>query len=124
MLRKKLNLKQNSNKISIPLILPQISPKFQTINNSSNPLSLSGPNPKTLEKRIKFPKKINTINKTLFSDKEFVKNLDVDINPNIIMSREAELKQQKENIDNNPDIELKRLGKYKEKKTNDEKDIE
>ena len=124
MLRKKLNLKQNSNKISIPLILPQISPKFQTINNSSNPLSLSGPNPKTLEKRIKFPKKINTINKTLFSDKEFVKNLDVDINPNIIMSREAELKQQKENIDNNPDIELKRLGKYKAKQTTDENDIE
>jgi len=126
MLRKnKLNLIPNSKKISLPLILPSISSKFKTISNSNtiNHQDLSGLNPKTFEKRKKFPKKLN-IHKTLFSDGELVRNLDIDINPNLIMAKEAELKKMKENIDSNPDIELKRMGKYKAKQTTDENDIE
>ena len=61
------------------------------------------------------PHQKNKSHKTLFSGKEIVKNLDIDVNPNLIMARESELKKMKENIDTNPDIELKRLGKYKEK---------
>ena len=126
MLRKnKLNLIPNSKKISLPLILPSIQSKFKTISNSNtiNHQDLSGLNPKTFEKRKKFPKKLN-IHKTLFSDGELVRNLDIDINPNLIMAKEAELKKMKENIDSNPDIELKRMGKYKAKQTTDENDIE
>jgi len=126
MLRKnRLNLIPNSKKISLPLILPSISSKFKTISNSNtiNHQDLSGLNPKTFEKRKKFPKKLN-IHKTLFSDGELVRNLDIDINPNLIMAKEAELKKMKENIDSNPDIELKRMGKYKAKQTTDENDIE
>ena len=126
MLRKnKLNLIPNSKKISLPLILPSIQSKFKTISNSNtiNHQDLSGLNPKTFEKRKKFPKKLN-IHKTLFSDGELVRNLDIDINPNLIMAKEAELKKMKENIDSNPDIELKRIGKYKAKQTTDENDIE
>ena len=126
MLRKnKLNLIPNSKKISLPLILPSISSKFKTLSNSNsiNHQDLSELNPKTFEKRKKFPKKFN-IHKTLFSDKELVKNLDIDINPNLLIAKEAELKKMKENIDSNPDIELKRMGKYKAKQTTDENDIE
>ena len=126
MLRKnKLNLIPNSKKISLPLILPSISSKFKTLSNSNsiNHQDLSELNPKTFEKRKKFPKKFN-IHKTLFSDKELVKNLDIDINPNLLIAKEAELKKMKENIDSNPDIELKRMGKYKTKATTDENDIE
>ena len=126
MLRKnKLNLIPNSKKISLPLILPSISSKFKTLSNSNsiNHQDISELNPKTFELRKKFPKKFN-IHKTLFSDKELVKNLDIDINPNLLIAKEAELKKMKENIDSNPDIELKRMGKYKTKATTDENDIE
>ena len=124
MLRKnKLKIKQLTKKSSIPLILPSISSKFQTLNNSIGTQNILYSNPKTFDKRKKLiPKK--TINKTLFPDLELVKNLNVDINPSLIMAREAEMKKLKENIDNNPDIELKRLGKYKTKQTTDENDIE
>lgn len=124
LLKSKLNLIPNSKKISLPLILPSVSTKFKTLNNSNSIKSqdFSDLNPRTFEKRRKFVK--NKIHKTLFNDREFVKNLDIDINPSLIMAREAELKKMKENIDCNPDIELKRMGKYKTKETKDENDIE
>ena len=109
--------------MKLPLILPSLSTKFKTLNNSINPNNMYNLNPKTSDKS-KISIKQNNIRKTLFPDKEFVKNLDIDLNPSLIMAHEAELKKLKENIDNNPDIELKRLNKYKTKQTTDEKDIE
>ena len=127
MLRKNfLNIRQNSKKLSLPLILPSLSNKFKTINNKNNSTNLIEQKPKTLDNRKITIRKIN-INKTLFADIEIVKNLDIDINPNMLMARQFEMKKLKENIDNNPDIELKRLGKYKTKQTKqttDENDIE
>ena len=120
--KKKPKLNQNNPKIYLPLL--SISPNLKTLNNSSNSENiLLNQNPKTYE-RIKKLNQKNKSHKTLFSGKEIVKNLDIDINPNIIMQREAEIKRLKENIDSNPDIELKRLGKYKAKQTTDENDIE
>ena len=120
--KKKPKLNPNSPKIYLPLL--SISPNLKTLNNSSNSENiLLNQNPKTYE-RIKKLNQKNKSHKTLFSGKEIVKNLDIDINPNIIMQREAEIKRLKENIDSNPDIELKRLGKYKAKQTTDENDIE
>ncbi len=107
-----------------PLKLPKISSNIKainTLNNSSSMHAIRSLNPKTFEKR---PKKNKNLNMSLHAQ-ELVKNLDIDINPNIIMSREAELKKMKENIDNNIDIINKRMGKYKKNnQTNDEKDIE
>ena len=120
--KKKPKLNQNNPKIYLPLL--SISPNLKTLNNSSNSENiLLNQNPKTYERIKKLIQK-NKSHKTLFSGKEIVKNLDIDINPNIIMQREAEIKRLKENIDSNPDIELKRLGKYKAKQTTDENDIE
>ena len=125
MLRKKIfNIKQNTQKVSLPLILPSLSTKFKTINAKNNSIQLFDSKPKTLENRKITLHKIN-LNKNFFHDVELVKNLDIDINPNMIIARESEMKKMKENIDNNPDIELKRLGKYnKVKQATDENDIE
>ena len=125
MLRKKiLNIKQNTQKVSLPLILPSLSTKFKTINAKNNSIQLFDSKPKTLENRKITLHKIN-LNKNFFAEVELVKNLDIDINPNMIIARESEMKKMKENIDNNPDIELKRLGKYnKVKQATDENDIE
>ena len=92
-----------------PLKLPKISSNIKAINtliNSSSMHAIRSLNPKTFEKR---PKKNKNLNMSLHAQ-ELVKNLDIDINPNIIMSREAELKKMKENIDNNIDIINKRMG--------------
>ena len=125
MLRKKIfNMKQNTPKVSLPLILPSLSTKFKTINTKNNSIQLFDSKPKTLENRKITLHKIN-LNKNFFAEVELVKNLDIDINPNMIIARESEMKKMKENIDNNPDIELKRLGKYnKVKQATDENDIE
>ena len=125
MLRKKIfNIKQNTQKVSLPLILPSLSTKFKTINTKNNSIQLFDSKPKTLENRKITLHKIN-LNKNFFAEVELVKNLDIDINPNMIIARESEMKKMKENIDNNPDIELKRLGKYnKVKQATDENDIE
>jgi len=85
--------------------------------------------PKTIDSRKIRIRKIN-LNKSLLNDIEVVKNLDIDVIPNMLMARQFEMKKLKENIDNNTDIELKRLGKYKQKQSKqsnqstDEKDIE
>ena len=122
--KKFFNIKSNIIKKPLPLILPSIKPNFKTIDQSNKSGNILSENPKTFEKRkIKLNRSVIKKN-ILLRDKEMVKNLDIDINPNLVIARESELKRMKENIDNNPDIELKRLGKYKEKKTNDEKDIE
>ena len=130
MLRKKiLNIKQNSPKISLPLIIPSLSNKFKTINNKNNSMNLLEQMPKTIDSRKIRIRKIN-LNKSLLNDIEVVKNLDIDVIPNMLMARQFEMKKLKENIDNNTDIELKRLGKYKQKQSKqsnqstDEKDIE
>ena len=129
MLRKKiLNIKQNSPKISLPLIIPSLSNKFKTINNKNNSMNFLE-QPKTIDSRKIRIRKIN-LNKSLLNDIEVVKNLDIDVIPNMLMARQFEMKKLKENIDNNTDIELKRLGKYKQKQSKqsnqstDEKDIE
>ena len=114
-------LKHNSPKIYLPLL--SISPQLKTLNNSINTKNILNPNPKTYDRVKKLTHKYNS-HKSIFPTKEIVKNLDIDINPCLIMSREAEMKKLKENIDSNPDIELKRLGKYKAKQTSDENDIE
>ena len=122
--KKFFNIKSNIIKKPLPLILPSIKPNFKTIDQSNKSGNVLSENPRTFEKRkIKLNRSVIKKN-ILLRDKEMVKNLDIDINPNLVIARESELKRMKENIDNNPDIELKRLGKYKEKKTNDEKDIE
>ena len=130
MLRKKiLNIKQNSPKISLPLIIPSLSNKFKTINNKNNSMNFLEQMPKTIDSRKIRIRKIN-LNKSLLNDIEVVKNLDIDVIPNMLMARQFEMKKLKENIDNNTDIELKRLGKYKQKQSKqsnqstDEKDIE
>ena len=130
MLRKKiLNIKQNSPKISLPLIIPSLSNKFKTINNKNNSMNFLEQMPKTIDTRKIRIRKIN-LNKSLLNDIEVVKNLDIDVIPNMLMARQFEMKKLKENIDNNTDIELKRLGKYKQKQSKqsnqstDEKDIE
>ena len=130
MLRKKiLNIKQNSPKISLPLIIPSLSNKFKTINNKNNSMNFLEQKPKTIDSRKIRIRKIN-LNKSLLNDIEVVKNLDIDVIPNMLMARQFEMKKLKENIDNNTDIELKRLGKYKQKQSKqsnqstDEKDIE
>ena len=130
MLRKKiLNIKQNSPKISLPLIIPSLSNKFKTINNKNNTMNFLEQMPKTIDSRKIRIRKIN-LNKSLLNDIEVVKNLDIDVIPNMLMARQFEMKKLKENIDNNTDIELKRLGKYKQKQSKqsnqstDEKDIE
>ena len=130
MLRKKiLNIKQNSQKISLPLIIPSLSNKFNKVNNKNNSMNLLIQKPKTIDARKITIRKIN-INKSLLADIEVVKNLDIDTIPNMLMARQFEMKKLKENIDNNTDIELKRLGKYKPKQTKqsnqspEEKDIE
>ena len=130
MLRKKiLNIKQNSQKISLPLIIPSLSNKFKTAHNKNNSMNLLIQKPKTIDARKITIRKIN-INKSLLADIEVVKNLDIDTIPNMLMARQFEMKKLKENIDNNTDIELKRLGKYKPKQTKqsnqspEEKDIE
>ena len=130
MLRKNiLNIKQNSQKISLPLIIPSLSNKFKTINNKNNSMNFLEKKPKTIDVRKITIRKIN-LNKSLLADIEVVKNLDIDINPNMLMASQLEMKKLKENIDNNTDIELKRLGKYKPKQTKqnnqttEEKDIE
>ena len=130
MLRKKiLNIKQNSPKISLPLIIPSLSNKFKTINNKNNSMNFLEQKPKTIDTRKIRIRKIN-LNKSLLNDIEVVKNLDIDVIPNMLMARQFEMKKLKENIDNNTDIELKRLGKYKQKQSKqsnqstDEKDIE
>ena len=130
MLRKKiLNIKQNSPKISLPLIIPSLSNKFKTAHNKNNSMNLLIQKPKTIDARKITIRKIN-INKSLLADIEVVKNLDIDTIPNMLMARQFEMKKLKENIDNNTDIELKRLGKYKPKQTKqsnqspEEKDIE
>ena len=130
MLRKKiLNIKQNSQKISLPLIIPSLSNKFKTAHNKNNSMNLLIQKPKTIDTRKITIRKIN-INKSLLADIEVVKNLDIDTIPNMLMARQFEMKKLKENIDNNTDIELKRLGKYKPKQTKqsnqspEEKDIE
>ena len=130
MLRKKiLNIKQNSPKISLPLIIPSLSNKFKTINNKNNSMNFLERMPKTIDSRKIRIRKIN-LNKSLLNDIEVVKNLDIDVIPNMLMARQFEMKKLKENIDNNTDIELKRLGKYKQKQSKqsnqstDEKDIE
>ena len=130
MLRKKiLNVKQNSQKISLPLIIPSLSNKFKTINNKNNSMNFLEQMPKTIDSRKIRIRKIN-LNKSLLNDIEVVKNLDIDVIPNMLMARQFEMKKLKENIDNNTDIELKRLGKYKQKQSKqsnqstDEKDIE
>ena len=114
-------LKHNSPKIYLPLL--SISPQLKTLNNSINTKNILNPNPKTYDRVKKLTHKYNS-HKSIFPTKEIVKNLDIDINPCLIMSREAEMKKLKESIDSNPDIELKRLGKYKAKQTSDENDIE
>ena len=130
MLRKKiLNIKQNSPKISLPLIIPSLSNKFKTINNKNNSMNFLEQKPKTIDSRKIRIRKIN-LNRSLLNDIEVVKNLDIDVIPNMLMARQFEMKKLKENIDNNTDIELKRLGKYKQKQSKqsnqstDEKDIE
>ena len=130
MLRKKiLNIKQNSPKISLPLIIPSLSNKYKTINNKNNSMNFLEQMPKTIDSRKIRIRKIN-LNKSLLNDIEVVKNLDIDVIPNMLMARQFEMKKLKENIDNNTDIELKRLGKYKQKQSKqsnqstDEKDIE
>ena len=130
MLQKKiLNIKQNSKKISLPLIIPSLSNKYKTINNKNNSMNFLEQNPKTIDPRKITIHKIS-LNKSLLADIEVVKNLDIDVIPNMLMARQFEMKKLKENIDNNTDIELKRLGKYKPKQTKqsnqttDEKDIE
>ena len=130
MLRKKiLNIKQNAPKISLPLIIPSLSNKFKTINNKNNSMNFLEQMPKTIDSRKIRIRKIN-LNKSLLNDIEVVKNLDIDVIPNMLMARQFEMKKLKENIDNNTDIELKRLGKYKQKQSKqsnqstDEKDIE
>ena len=130
MLRKKIiNIKQNSPKISLPLIIPSLSNKFKTINNKNNSMNFLEQMPKTIDSRKIRIRKIN-LNKSLLNDIEVVKNLDIDVIPNMLMARQFEMKKLKENIDNNTDIELKRLGKYKQKQSKqsnqstDEKDIE
>ena len=130
MLRKKiLNIKQNSQKISLPLIIPSLSNKYKTINNKNNSMNFLEQMPKTIDSRKIRIRKIN-LNKSLLNDIEVVKNLDIDVIPNMLMARQFEMKKLKENIDNNTDIELKRLGKYKQKQSKqsnqstDEKDIE
>ena len=124
--KKVLNIKSNAIKKSLPLILPSIKSKFKTIDQTNPNISqkMLSENPKSYELR-KIHINRSVIQKNLLlRDKEIVKNLDIDVNPNLLMAQESEMKKLKENIDNNPDIELKRLGKYKEKKSNDEKDIE
>ena len=130
MLRKKiLNIKQNSPKISLPLIIPSLSNKYKTINNKNNSMNFLEQMPKTIDSRKIRIRKIN-LNKSLLNDIEVVKNLDIDVIPNMLMARQFEMKKLKENIDNNTDIEIKRLGKYKQKQSKqsnqstDEKDIE
>ena len=130
MLRKKiLNIKQNSPKISLPLIIPSLSNKYKTINNKNNSMNFLEQMPKTIDSRKIRIRKIN-LNRSLLNDIEVVKNLDIDVIPNMLMARQFEMKKLKENIDNNTDIELKRLGKYKQKQSKqsnqstDEKDIE
>ena len=97
-------------------ILPKISSNFpstlryKTKNQYNNNL-------KTIEPKFKSPKaskqKFNF--KTIKTDIDNVKNLDLDLKMEQIISRESEYQRLKDKIDNNPDIKLKRLGIYKYK---------
>ena len=66
---------------------------------------------KLSSQRSKTQRKINILK----TDLDLVKNLDIDLKVEQIISREFDSLKLKEQIDQNPDIKLKRLGKYKNK---------
>ena len=104
------------------LNLPKISPSFpnmlanktniqHNMNKKALGLKLPIPNKKEQRKTINF--------NILKTDIELVKNLDIDLGPDQIISREFDSHKIKEQIDSNEDIKMKRLGKYKNKYRDD-----
>ena len=125
---KEFKLIKSRNKSFTPLKLPTISQKFskRLENRTDNPNYSSSKtlelNLKLVSANIKKKKIFNTIKK----DIDIVKNLDIDLKPEEIISKEMDFQMLKDRIDNNPDIKLKRLGTYKSKQLREEivKDIE
>ena len=70
-------------------------------------------------RRAKTQRKIDF--RTLKTNIELVKSLDIDLKVEQLISREFDSLKLKEKIDQNPDIILKRLGKYKSKQIREEK---
>ena len=69
-------------------------------------------------RRAKTQRKIDF--RTLKTNIELVKSLDIDLKVEQLISREFDSLKLKEKIDQNPDIILKRLGKYKSKQIREE----
>jgi len=100
--------------------LPKISSKFpKTTRNLKNNLSN---NHKVIKLKPKLigPGKNRANFNTIKNDIDTVKNLDINLKIDQIMSRETDFQRLKDKIDNNPDIILKRLGTYKSKQSREE----
>ena len=100
--------------------LPKISSKFpKTTRNLKNDLTNNHKAIKLKSKLIGASKNIANFN-TIKNDIDTVKNLDIELKIDQIMSRESDFQRLKDKIDNNPDIMLKRLGTYKSKQSREE----
>ena len=100
--------------------LPKISSKFpKTTRNLKNDLTNNHKAIKLKSKLIGASKNIANFN-TIKNDIDLVKNLDINLKIDQIMSRETDFQRLKDKIDNNPDIILKRLGTYKSKQSREE----
>jgi len=112
--------KKRINSLS-PSILPKIASNFPSILRYKTKNQYNN-NLKTIETKFKSPKplkhKINI--KTIKTDIDNVKNLDIDLKMDQIISRESEYQRLKDKIDNTPDIKLKRLGLYKSKQSRED----
>ena len=109
-----LNLPKISSKMKFPNTLGyRIDNPHNTHNTNRKPLGIKLFSPKT-----KTYKKL-TFN-TLKTDIDLVKNLDIDLKIDQIVSNNIDFQKLKEHIDNNQDIKLKRLGIFKYKQTRDE----
>ena len=105
------------NKSSDGLNLPIISPNYSnTLSFKTKKVQIPSQNNiklKLSSHRSKTQREINL--NTLKTDVDLVKNLDIDLKVEQILSRQFDSLKLKEQIDQNPDIKLKRLGKYKNK---------
>ena len=112
--------KNRINSLS-PAILPKISSNFPSTLRYKTKNKLNN-NLKIIEPKFKSPKASkNKINfKTIKTDIDNVKNLDIDLKMEQIISRESEYQRLKDKIDNTPDIKLKRLGIYKNKQSRED----
>ena len=117
--------KKRINSLS-PSILPKIASNFPSIlryktknqyNNNLKTIETKFKSPKPLKHKIK--EKDHNI-KTIKTDIDNVKNLDIDLKMGQIISRESEYQRLKDKIDNTPDIKLKRLGLYKSKQSRED----